>query len=404
MPFSEGLRPYRMGLVADVLRERGHEVVWWTSSFNHARKERYFAPGDSTSTLKNGAVVRCVESGTYTRNISLARIRHHRMMARRMRAYWNDEPGPDIVIAALPTIELVQETQEFASKVQIPYMIDVRDLWPDVFWDKAPSPLKPFVKFVCRRTRARVTQALRGASSRIAVSPGYLRWAQQPVGIEAQKSFDRVFPLGHPGFDTVPSRPPESITAKLTGKFVATFAGTFGHSYDLELLGRAAERFYETGIECAIVLIGDGVKLKPLQSRFGHLPNLLFTGWLDNSQLQAILKVSQVGLVPCLSLPNTLPNKPFEYFAAGLPVLSSLSGDMERMLESDGTGFSYRAKDLNGFIAKLEILRTNEKLRAEMAARAFSAFQAKFSAAVIYSEYANLIEAIASKGTPTRMA
>ena len=35
---SENERLYRAGLIANLLHEKGHPVVWWTSSFNHIKK------------------------------------------------------------------------------------------------------------------------------------------------------------------------------------------------------------------------------------------------------------------------------------------------------------------------------------------------------------------------------
>ena len=399
IPFSAEQRHLRMGLLASALRRRGHEVVWWSSSFDHANKSPY-RDWKPISQTHHGVIVRMFDCGTYQKNVSLQRIQHHRTLASNLARAWEAEPVPDLLVCALPIVDLVHQTRLFAAPRSIPYIIDVRDLWPDVFWCKAPAPLRPIVKALSLRAIQRVRGALRAASSRVAVSAGYLKWALRHSGINEPGPWDRVLPLGHPGFKGTASTFPARLVGKLDGRFVATFVGTFGHSYDLELLCQAAQKYHDSGAEVSFVLAGKGEKGESLEKQYKHLPNLHFPGWLNSGEIHGVLKASHVGLAPCLSVPDTVPNKPFEYFAAGLPVLSSLVGEMERILEADGSGLSYRAKDLPGFLECLDKIRTDPALRERMATAALSVFQARYHENAIYQDYAGLAEEVACSSNP----
>jgi len=39
LPIGSGIRKMRIAVLADTLLERGHKVLWWSSAFEHQRKE-----------------------------------------------------------------------------------------------------------------------------------------------------------------------------------------------------------------------------------------------------------------------------------------------------------------------------------------------------------------------------
>ena len=79
-------------------------------------------------------------------------------------------------------------------------------------------------------------------------------------------------------------------------------------------------------------------------------------------------------------------------------MLSSLSGDMERILEEDGTGLSYAVQDVDGFTAALERLRTDVELRGRMAGQARKVFREKYHESRIYGDFAVMAEDVARAG------
>ena len=53
LPIEGPTRPWRTGLLAEELTRRGHEVLWWSSAFSHARK-RFICRGSKLVTAPAG--------------------------------------------------------------------------------------------------------------------------------------------------------------------------------------------------------------------------------------------------------------------------------------------------------------------------------------------------------------
>jgi glycosyltransferase involved in cell wall biosynthesis len=392
LPLKPGQRALRSGLLAQELGRRGHHVVWWTSTFSHHLKKFIFER-DTRLELMPNVTLLALDVGRYQRNVSFARLIHHRRLGRRFQELAPTEQSPDIIVSALPIIDFPFQAARYASGRGVPLIVDVRDPWPDVFADKSPAPLRPLVRWLTLTERRRAAHSLKSAVALTAVSKGFLRWALDLAG-RSPGAHDRVFYLGHSGFEPAQQESPlpAGMAAALHGRLVFTFVGTFGHSYEVELIARAAQHFHASRPDVAFVLVGDGHQRAGIEQRYAGLKNLILTGWLDTKEIAAILSKSHVGLVPCRSLPDTVPNKPFEYLAAGLPLISSLQGEMAEMIETHGLGLSYRAGDLGGFIQAVDRIWCDRPALALWSANATKAFTEKFSASRIYPDFASHIE------------
>ena len=83
LPFIDGrVRLLRYGTLSSMLAKVGHEVIWWTSSFDHVRKIQRCKETTSVE-LKPGWRVNMLAVPGYKTNISLARIRHNISLSRK---------------------------------------------------------------------------------------------------------------------------------------------------------------------------------------------------------------------------------------------------------------------------------------------------------------------------------
>ena len=392
LPLKPGQRALRAGLLAQELGRRGHQVVWWSSTFSHHHKKFIFER-DTRLQLMPNVTLLALDVGRYQRNVSFARLLHHRRLGRRFEGMAPDEPRPDIIVSALPIIDFPFQAARYASVRGIPLIVDVRDPWPDVFADKSPALLRPLVRWLTLTVRRQAAHSLRSAVAVTAVSKGFLRWALGLAG-RSQGPQDRVFYLGHSGFTPAmqESPLPAGMGAALHGRLVFTFVGTFGHSYEVELIAKAAQHFHASRPDVAFVLVGDGHQRVGIEQRYAGLKNLILTGWLDTKDIATILSKSHVGLVSCRHIANTVPNKPFEYLAAGLPLLSSIEGEMAEIIETNGLGLSYRAGDLDGFIQAVDRIAHDRPALARWSANAAKAFREKFNANRIYPDFASHVD------------
>lgn len=129
---GEKTRLGRMGLLAEELSTRGHDVVWYTSTFSHLKKKQIYKK-DTTIEVKPNYILEFIKTTSYKKNISIRRIISYRYMAYQFRKKAKEAEKPDIIYVSFPTIELAREAILYGKKNQVPVVVDIRDLWPDIF-------------------------------------------------------------------------------------------------------------------------------------------------------------------------------------------------------------------------------------------------------------------------------
>jgi glycosyltransferase involved in cell wall biosynthesis len=144
--------------------------------------------------------------------------------------------------------------------------------------------------------------------------------------------------------------------------------------------------------DVVFVLAGKGEQLKHVRNETRCCRNVVLPGWIDSGEIGEVLKRAYLGLVPCKSIENTIPNKSFEYLSAGVPMVSSLEGEMADLIRKHGLGFNYRSGDVEGLCDCIERVLDNSVLREEISANGLKFFRKYGDADKIYTDYAEHIE------------
>ena len=397
-----GARSGRCNMLGNALIERGHEITWWSSTFHHFQKQ-YRCHHHDVRAAKPGLVVKLVHAKPgYRRNSSPYRLLNQRSVARRFQSLAQASDRPDLILACLPTLELCAAALKYGQRRGIPVIVDVRDVWPDLYLRIFPPVLWGLARLLLSSEFRRSAQVLREASVLTAVSESYLRWGLDRAGRPATPN-DRVFHIGYTAAEIT-----GAVSAAQTREFatrygiaqtgtVVTFAGVFGSSYDLETIVECARLFQTRGrTDIQFVLAGGGDKTASLQRQAHGLGNLVFTGWLDQASLRILLKLSSIGLCAySLNATQSLPNKPFEYMAAGLPQISSLRGELESLLHEHQIGLQYEAGSAESLFSRVSALADDPQTGDRMAARAKQVFDRHFDSNVIYPGFAAHLETVA---------
>lgn len=394
---GEAPRLLRTGIMARALVDRGHDVTWWCSTFNHWNKAHRY-PSTTTVSFGDQYRLRLLHSPGYRNNVSLSRIIDHRILARNFETEINRAAPPDVILCSFPTIEMAEIAAKFGVLHRIPVIIDVRDVWPDAFLSVLPARIQPLAKLLLRGMYRQAGRALRQSSAIIGVSNSYLQWGLK-LAKRPKRPTDVVFPLGYER--AVPSAP-ELNAAKekllVAGvdptRTVCWFIGTFGRTYDVATVIRAARTLQEKSDNRAqFVLSGEGASVKESRELAAGLNNVVFTGWLNSSSIEWMMRTASVGLAAYSpGAPQGLPNKLFEYLSAGLPVLSSLGDEARELLEVHGCGSSYSPGDSASLLDALTPLLDNPALLSEKAAAARKTFDENFSTERVYEPYLDYLE------------
>jgi len=394
-------RLFRAGLVAKNLAQRGHRVLWWTSAWDHRRKAFRDLPEALTH---EGIEYRLLRGCGYMRNISFSRIRDQRQVAAEFaRRAPAEDHIPDVMFAAYPTVELPGAAVEFGRRVHRPVVADIRDLWPDIFAGAVPQPFRPLAELAISGLKRQSASVLHGTAGITGVTGAVVDWGLARAR-RAKGAFDRPFPLA---LEHAPLAPDElkEATASLAKKGVKasgghlrmSFAGTLSRQFDFEPMMQAAEALRDLPFE--FVIAGTGEQEQALRARAAGLPNVNMVGWLDRTELAALLGSSTLGLAPYISswdFKLLFPNKISEYMAWGLPVVSSLEGEVAKVLEKEGVGVTFAGGDGAALIRELRLFADDRSRIEAMSARGRALYTARFSAEQTYVAMASYLEEVAA--------
>lgn len=390
------------------LSQRGHEVVYITSSMNHQLKVQRENPGDPIRHSKNLTFVQ-VYGRHYAKNVSISRIMSHRDNARNFATQAPAMPPPDFILCGYPPIELADSCVRFAKARGIPLAVDCRDLWPEIIHDRIPSLLKPAAWPLTRSWDAAQKRIFRDADLITGITDEFVEWAVG-IGGRNRTSEDRAFHL------TVS---PEHFTREqldkagvywdeklgdCAGKLIGCYAGGLASRLDLHTALDGLDLLHDTErSRIRIVFCGRGDLADEVALRAKRNPAIVAGGWRSGPELRALMARSHFGL---LAYPNSrdylmsYPNKVGEFLSAGLPIMTGLNGLTGNLLDQAGVRLSYLAGSPESFAQKLREIDSDRLQAMRGAAKGLG--EANFAPAQIYSSFADWIEQHALAPSSTR--
>jgi glycosyltransferase involved in cell wall biosynthesis len=396
-------RLFRTGLLAEQLTQLGHAVTWWSAAFNHSMK-KHRTTTDASYVTAAGYHLELIWSPGYNRAISFKRLIDHRFMGIAfMRRLRNVKERPDVIVCSWPLIELCKVSVEVAEQWRIPVILDVRDLWPDIFVDLAPKFMRTVARFALRPMYRQARSTFRRATAITGINDDFVRWGVQYGSGRPESA--RSFPLGYPRIvsDAADFAAAEEFwrdlgVSQTSGKFIICFFGVFGRTLDLDTVLNATNALAEESVQ--FVLCGIGEYHSKMQQQTKGLKNVILPGWIDANKIRALMRVANVGLAPYRNTSDfqaSIPNKAVEYMAGGLPVLTCLQGQLSALIAKCESGECYLEGDYQSLVDAIHRLRSDAARLATMAKNASMLFELQFEASRVYQDYANLIEDIAQR-------
>jgi len=386
-----------MSLLAKMLADQGHDVTWWTSTFDHTHKRQRFRRDESVRAGK-GLVLRLIHARPYSANISVDRLVNHYQVARgfeRLAAVVAPEHQPDVIFATMPTVELAAAAARFGHDRGIPVVVDVRDLHPDIYLSLIPRIARPLGRLALTPLYRDLRTCLKLATGIVAIAPSFLAWALRHAG-RAERSSDAVFPLAYPELDVSAEQlSVAEIELREAGvrseMKIIWYVGTFNRWIDLETVIRAAGILSDEGqTDIQFVLSGSGGFDEEWRRQAAHLRNVIFTGWIDIPKIVCMRSVAFAGLAPYQPGFLTVGNKLFEYMAGGLPILLSIGGDAKTIIEQHDAGIAYEGKNAESLAAAIRKMLV-PGVQQRMATNSLKAYREHFSASKVYGAMVNFI-------------
>jgi glycosyltransferase involved in cell wall biosynthesis len=271
----------------------------------------------------------------------------------------------DVVIGTSPTFFAAMAAAEQSLRRQIPFVMEVRDLWPAIFVElgvlKNPFLIGMLEKLELwlYRKAARVvtvTESFRQDLIRRGVPP------EKVVTIPNGADVDYWVPQ-----ESVPGLKDK---LGLENKFVVLYIGAHGISHALTRILECAGQLKEHP-DIRFVFVGDGAERPTLleYARREHLENVTFHQSVEKEQVMSFYALSDVCLVPLRDIPlfdSFIPSKMFEIMAMSRPVVASLKGEAADIIKRSGGGIVVKPEDASAIKNAILNLFDNRQLCREL--------------------------------------
>ncbi len=394
-------RLHRMGLLSQFIARAKHKVTWWTSTFDRVTRKNIFNSDMEIYPFEN-VRVKMLHSPGYRKSISMSRLRDQILVANKFRQCALDEPQPDIILCAYPTIELCRASVEYGKQFKVPVVLDLRDMWPDILVDSQPKVARPFLRYFLRKMFDDSKFACAEATALTGITDAFVDWGLEK-GKRIKSVLDRSFPMGY--ISTPPcdedlrkaERYWDALGITKTSDYITVcFLGTFGHQFDIETSISSARMLKASGYAIRFIFCGEGDRLKYFRKMAIDCENIIFPGWIDAAKMYVLLRRSSIGLNPIIDrydFLSTINNKAIEYMSAGLPILSSpKKGILFNLLRSERCGTSFESNNAGELAEILMQLADNPDLLSKMSQNAARLFTLEFSAERIYTEMTEYLD------------
>jgi glycosyltransferase involved in cell wall biosynthesis len=218
-----------------------------------------------------------------------------------------------------------------------------------------------------------------------------LRYAGRP-----RSPRDRVIYIGFPG-------PTQARHIDALAPFTCdhplqcALVSSCGRSYDGALVIDAARLLHDAGNQCIrFTIIGDGEMKEAWMKRAAGLPNVEFTGFLNDDALSREMAGTHVGLIPMQGGITRfwMGNKIFEYLAGSLALASNLAGETAALIAKYDVGFSTPPGDAHALAASLARASDAPETVTKWMRNAGAAFRLHFERQTVYDTYVSYLRDI----------
>ncbi len=244
-----------------------------------------------------------------------------------------------VVYASSPHLFTGLAGWSLARCKRVPFVFEVRDLWPQVLADMGAMSERAILFRILRRIEHFL---YRHATAVVILAEG-----SRQVVIAGGGDADRIvfIPNGADPEDFEPTEDRATLRARygLSGR-VFLYAGAHGPANGLSFLLDAAAELRDEYPDVNFILVGDGSHKKALMAEAHErgLDNIRFHDPVPKSEIRDLLAAADVGLHVLADVAvfrhGVSPNKVFDYLAAGKPVLSNCPGEVATIIEDAQAG------------------------------------------------------------------
>lgn len=262
--------------------------------------------------------------------------------------------NPDLVIGTVPALPTATVTQIVAFMLRAPYIIDLRDAWPELLKEKGDwnsgTGRRSFREIVLTKgpfqlltavTERAMNYALHNADGIMTTSQDlteHIEGEDVARGVASArriKTVRNVFP------------PKTTFIASDKGQLDSTtlnvlYAGTVGRAQKIDNAVKAVKIAQDLGYDINLRIVGDGATWHTTKETIASLGlNATIEHRVPADELQSIYEWADTALVHLTDwepLNRTVPSKMYELMSLGVHTTAVVQGEAARLVEELGAG------------------------------------------------------------------
>jgi len=270
-------------------------------------------------------------------------------------------------------------------------VFEVRDLWPEGAIQM--KKIKNKILIIFARFFEQICYF--SATAVVTASPGM---REGVLSVFHRKNKIHVFPnAADINLFQIPETKPDRFIEALEGKTIIIYAGSLGEMDECETAVKAMEHFRNDSI--SLVIVGDGVEKIALEELAQQIknPNIHFLGLIPKTEVVKWYSIADASLVGFKNFPvlsTSSPNKMFDSFAAGVPIIQNTNGWIKELIDKDGGGYNVQYQSVSSYIAVFSKLMKDKNDFKKQGERAYQLACTRFNRDTIAKDYYLLLSSI----------
>jgi glycosyltransferase involved in cell wall biosynthesis len=298
---------------------------------------------------------------------------------------------PDVVIGTSPTFFAAMAAASFAKRRKIPFIMEVRDLWPAIFVQLGVLRNRHLIRWL-----ERLEMRLYQQATKVVVVTESFRQLLIKRGLPKGKVF--TIPNGADIDFWGPRTASSELRRRLNleDRFVVLYIGAHGISHALERVLDAAFESRESR-KIHFLFVGEGAEKERLVRRAQELglKNVTFLDSVAKDEVREFYALADVCLVPLKDIPlfkTFIPSKMFEIMAMARPIIGSVRGEAADILRCSGGALVVEPEDGLAIAQAVLQLYRNQNQARELGRQGREFVAAHYSRRVLAAAYIDVMK------------
>lgn len=309
---------------------------------------------------------------------------------------------PDVVIATSPQLLVGLAGWWIAFTRQIPFVFEVRDLWPESLIAVGMASENSWLHHVL----AQIARFLYERADRVVVvTPAFRECLIAHWGVPAKKIAVVENGVEIDLFTPFPPAASQALRRELSegSEFLVCYAGTMGMAHGLETLLDAADELQQQKLSVRFLLVGEGSeksRIKALAESRG-LENIRFLDQQPREKMPALIAASDACLVLLKKtdiFKTVIPTKMLEFMSCARAVIVGVDGHARAIVEDAGAGLTIEPEESHALAQAILKLSIDRELSLALGRRGREYIERNFTRAQMAEKYIGILRPLTNVG------